>query len=59
MATAFETATGRIYEDFGKHNVTHATIEPHEQLMWMHDQNFTPLSSAMLTSTRPSRRCTG
>lgn len=44
---SFETATGRIYEDFGKHNVTSATIEPHEQLMWMHDQNFTPLSSAI------------
>lgn len=44
---SFETATGRIYEDFGKHNLTHETIEPHEQLMWMHDQNFTPLSSAV------------
>jgi len=44
---SFETATGRIYEDYGKHNTTTATIEPHEQLMWMHDQNFTPLSSAV------------
>jgi hypothetical protein len=44
---SFETATGRIYEDFGKHNVTDALIQPHEQLMWMHDQNFTPLSSAI------------
>ena len=44
---SFETASGRIYEDYGKHNVTAATIEPHEQLMWMHDQNFTPLSSAV------------
>lgn len=44
---SFETASGRIYEDYGKHNVTTATIEPHEQLMWMHDQNFTPLSSAV------------
>ncbi|RRV49570.1 terminase large subunit domain-containing protein [Pseudomonas sp. p106] len=44
---SFETASGRIYEDYGKHNQTSATIESHEQLMWMHDQNFTPLSSAI------------
>lgn len=44
---SFETATGRIYEDFGKHNLTSESILPHEQLMWMHDQNFTPLSSAI------------
>jgi len=44
---SFETASGRIYEDYGKHNTTDAKIEPHEQLMWMHDQNFTPLSSAV------------
>ena len=44
---AFETAGGRIYENYGKHNETDETILPHEQLMWMHDQNFTPLSSAI------------
>lgn len=44
---SFETASGRIYEDYGKDNHTAARIEPHEQLMWMHDQNFTPLSSAV------------
>lgn len=44
---SFETASGRIYEDYGKHNVTDETIQPHEQLLWMHDQNFTPLSSAV------------
>lgn len=44
---SFETAGGRIYEDYGKHNTTHEMIQPHEQLMWMHDQNFTPLSSAI------------
>lgn len=44
---SFETATGRIYEDYSKENYTDAVIEPHEQLMWMHDQNFTPLSSAI------------
>jgi hypothetical protein len=44
---SFEGATGRIYEDYDKANHTDARIEPHEQLMWMHDQNFTPLSSAV------------
>jgi len=44
---SFETATGRIYEDYGQHNYTTRTIQPHEQLLWMHDQNFTPLSSAI------------
>jgi hypothetical protein len=44
---SFETASGRIYEDYSKANSTDAAIEPHEQLMWMHDQNFTPLSSAV------------
>ena len=44
---AFETASGRIYEDYSKDNYTNETIQPHEQLHWMHDQNFTPLSSAI------------
>lgn len=44
---SFETASGRIYEGYGKHNYTDRVIQPHEQLMWMHDQNYTPLSSAV------------
>lgn len=44
---SFETATGRIYEDFNSDNSTSETIQPHEQLCWMHDQNFTPLSSSI------------
>lgn len=44
---SFEGATGRIYEDYSKENHTTARIEPHEQLLWMHDQNYTPLSSAI------------
>lgn len=44
---SFETAGGRIYENYSTANTTTAAIEPHEQLMWMHDQNFTPLSSAI------------
>lgn len=44
---SFETATGRIYEDYGKHNWTRDEIGPYEQLMWFHDFNFTPLSSGI------------
>lgn len=44
---SFESATGRIYEDYSKANKVNETIAPHEQLYWMHDFNFTPLSSAV------------
>lgn len=44
---SFETAAGRVYEDYGKDNFTDAVIEPHEQLCWYHDFNFTPLSSGI------------
>ena len=44
---AFETASGRIYENYSEANETDETIKPHEQLMWMHDQNYTPLSSSI------------
>lgn len=44
---SFETASGRIYEDYGKHNYTTRTIQSHEQLLWFHDFNYTPLSSGI------------
>lgn len=44
---SFETASGRIYEDFSDDNATDSVIESHEQLCWMHDQNYTPLSSSI------------
>lgn len=44
---SFEVATGRIYEDYSKANYTDTKIESHEELHWTHDQNFTPLSSAV------------
>lgn len=44
---SFETATGRIYEDYSDKNVTRDTVGTTEALHWMHDQNFTPLSSAV------------
>lgn len=43
----FETAGGRIYENYSDANTTTEAIQPHEQLHWMHDQNFTPLSSSI------------
>ena len=45
---SFETAGGRIYEDYGMENHSAATVMPHEALHWTHDQNFTPLSSAIV-----------
>lgn len=44
---SFETASGRVYEDYGKDNWTDAAIEPHERLCWYHDFNYTPLSSGI------------
>lgn len=44
---SFETASGRIYEDYGPANETATVIHPDEELHWMHDQNFTPLSSSI------------
>lgn len=44
---SFETASGKIYEDYGVDNHLAGKIKPHEQLLWMHDFNYTPLSSAI------------
>lgn len=44
---SFETASGRIYEDYGPENYTDETIKPHERLCWYHDFNYTPLSSGI------------
>lgn len=44
---SFETAAGKVYEDYGPENETNETIKPHEQLMWHHDFNYTPMSSGI------------
>ena len=44
---SFETASGRVYEDYGPHNYTKEVIKTHEQIMWHHDFNFTPMSSGI------------
>jgi len=43
----FETAGGRVYEDYGQSNHCDTVVTPDDELHWMHDQNFTPLSSAI------------
>jgi hypothetical protein len=44
---SFETASGRIYEDYSPLNYTSESILPHEQLLWYHDFNYTPMSSGI------------
>lgn len=45
---AFANSTGRIYDDYGPDNYANkAVIKKHEELCWMHDFNYTPLSSAV------------
>jgi len=44
---SWETASGRIYEDYGQENTTGEKILPHEQLCYSHDQNYVPLSSCI------------
>lgn len=44
---SFETASGRIYEDYSDANLTSETIKEHEQLLWHHDFNYTPMSSGI------------
>lgn len=44
---SFETASGRIYSEYGPANHTAERIEPSDLLHWAHDQNFTPLSSCV------------
>lgn len=44
---SFETASGRIYEDYSEANYTNETIKKNEQLLWYHDFNYTPMSSGI------------
>lgn len=54
---SFETVSGRIYEDYSSANQTAETIQPHEQLLWFHDFNFTPMSSGIGVRRGPSVYC--
>lgn len=44
---SFETATGRIYSDYSPANYTTEVIKPTDPLVWMHDFNYSPASSAI------------
>lgn len=44
---SFETAGGRIYEDYSQENHTNEELDTCEAIMWMHDFNYTPMSSAI------------
>jgi hypothetical protein len=44
---SFEGVSGRIYEDFCDSNITTEVLMPHEEILWAHDFNFTPMSSAV------------
>ncbi|MDY0251150.1 MAG: hypothetical protein RBR45_14040 [Pseudomonas sp.] len=46
---SFENATGRTYEDYSVLNHTDHVFDPAlGDIFWTHDQNYTPLSSAIL-----------
>lgn len=44
---SFETAAGRIYEDYSKENTTDSVILEHEQLLYSCDFNYTPMSHSI------------
>lgn len=44
---SFETATGRIYEEYDKNNYCDDTILPHEEICYFCDFNFTPMSHGL------------
>lgn len=51
---SFETVSGRIYDDFGKENVSRETLHRTDQIIWTHDQNKTPMCSAVIVEKEPS-----
>jgi hypothetical protein len=44
---SFETAQGRVYEDYSNDNYSNAQLDDSEVILWMHDFNYTPMSSAI------------
>lgn len=45
---SFETATGRVYEDYSKENHTDKVYNDSLPIIWAHDFNYTPMSSAII-----------
>lgn len=44
---SFETASGRVYEDYSSDNHTDRELKETDKILWMHDFNYTPMSSAI------------
>ena len=44
----FENVKGRVYADYSNDNHTDRVLDPGKDIIWAHDFNFTPLSSAVL-----------
>lgn len=44
---SFETDSGLIYEDYSIDNITDVTIQPHEQIIYFCDFNYTPMSHGL------------
>jgi len=45
---SFETTSGRIYEDYSKANHTDKVYDENRPIIWTHDFNYTPMSSAII-----------
>jgi hypothetical protein len=45
---SFETATGRVYEDYSTKNHTNQEYEDTRPIIWAHDFNYTPMSSVII-----------
>ena len=44
---SFETTSGRVYNDYSNNNHTFRTLKSSDQILWCHDFNFSPMSSAI------------
>lgn len=45
---SFETVSGRVYSDYNDENHCDRVLNPGKDIIWTHDFNYTPLSSAIL-----------
>ena len=44
----FNNATGRVYDDYSEENYTNKVYDDTRPIIWTHDFNYTPLSSAII-----------
>ncbi|MFP5213069.1 MAG: hypothetical protein ACLGPL_06785 [Acidobacteriota bacterium] len=45
---SFETASGRVYDDYSNENHTDRVFDPKRPIIWSHDFNYVPLSSVIM-----------